>query len=167
MKNILKFGLVLLLLLSVLVIGVGCDKMSGGGWFLDMDSGNKITVGFNAQALDEYYSEPDEVLQAKGQFQLIDHGTKDRIHCEFVATGEGDMDGKPWVSFFGGPATLNGEGGYVAGVEFHDNVDYGQSGKGDLVTVVLLDAENPDFNNPVRSYGGFLSGGNARQHEPK
>ena len=109
MKRILSFGLLSLLLVSVLVIGVGCKKMTGGGWFYQTEivynpdtsniefivTDNKITFSFTAQPLDETHPDSDMALLAKGQFQLVDHSTKDRIHCEFVATGEGDMDGKP------------------------------------------------------------------------
>jgi len=162
----LGIGVVLLLLFAG--TAMASDMMTGGGWFIDLYSENRITVGFNGQPLDEYSSEYPGMLQAKGQFQLIDHGTKDRIHCEFTLTPENGPDpNKPWISLFIGPATLNGEGGYIAGLEFHDNVDYGPMGAGDMVAVILFDAENIDPGNPVRSYVGFLGGGNARQHEPK
>ena len=164
MKRSLILGLGLLSLLALLVTGTGFSKMTGGGWFTDWYSGNKITVSLNGQPLDEYVTEPGEEIEAKGQFQLIDHGTKDRIHIEFSMTKETD---KPWVSFFAGLATLNGEEGYFAGVEFHNDVDYGDLGAGDLVTVVLLDGDNPDFSNPVRHYAGFLSGGIAKQKQLK
>jgi len=177
--------LVILLLLSVVLVGVGCKKMTGGGWFYQTEivynpdthemefivTDNKITFSFTAQPLDETHPDDDRALLAKGQFQLIDHSTKDRIHCAFALTGDGDMPDKPWVSFFAGPATLNGEGGYVAAVEFHNNTtEFGDIAV-DFVSVSLIDVDDLDPNGgqppSVLSYAGVLEGGNARLHEPK
>ena len=153
--------LISLLLLSMLVVGTGCNKMTGGGWFIDEVSGSKITVGFNAQPLDEPSDLDPDLSQAKGQFQLIDHGTKDRIRVTFIATYDGDA---PVVSDFGGPATINGEGGYIVVVEVHDNGEPGIQA-GDLVSLSLFDEDEVDPENPLRRYYGWLGGGNVQVHE--
>ena len=172
MKRKLGLGLVFLLLLVLLVTGTGFTKVTGGGWFYDtiiiVEDGeldvtiteNRISVAFNGKPLDGEILVGGYILtNAKGQLQLIDHATGDRIHCKIVATNE---TGKPEASFYAGPATLNGEDGYFLGVEFHNDVDYGQIGAGDFVSVSLRDESGLIV---IKSYAGFLVGGTAHQYD--
>jgi len=162
LKRILSFGLVSLLLISVLLVGTGCKNITGGGWFIDWDSENKITFGINGQSLDEPSDLDPQLCQAKGHIQLIDHGTGDRIHCTFIITGFGEAS-KPYLSNFGGPATINGEDGYIVVVEVHDMGEPGIQA-GDLIGVLVFEEDNIDPQNPFKKYTGWLGGGNIQVH---
>jgi len=134
--------------------------MTGGGWFIDWDSENKITFGINAQSLDEPSDLDPQLCQAKGQIQLIDHGTRERIHGTFIISGLG-VGSKSYVSNSGGPATINGEDGYIVVVEVHDMGEPGIQA-GDFIGVQVFDEDNP--GSPVREYHGWLGGGNIQVH---
>ena len=164
MRRILSFGLVLLILISVLLLGIGCNKITGGGWFIDENTGNKITFGLNAQPLDEpliveMNGETFEGLYAKGQLQLIDHVTKERIHCTFVGTANGS---DPTVSDFGGPATINGEGGYFVTVEI--NFTNKLNPEEPPVYVIAISVSHEDDPDNNRSIWGVLDGGSVKIH---
>ncbi len=172
MKRKLGLGLVFLLILVLIVTGTGFTKMTGGGWFYDtiiiaeegeivdiIFTENMISVAFNGQPQEGIYQQGDgyTLTNAKGQLQLIDHATGDRIHCKIVATRD---TGKPEASFYAGPATFNGDDGYFVGVEFHNDTDFGEIGAGDWVSVSLHDEGSMTV---VKSYAGFLVGGTAKQ----
>ena len=83
-----KLALSILLVAVLALGGIGCSKVTGGGKFTNEffpDYGNKITFGFTAQPLDEESDLPG-MTKAKGQFQLVDHTTKTRIHGTFTGT---------------------------------------------------------------------------------
>jgi len=151
--------LVSLLLISVLVIGTGCNKITGGGWFIDKNTGNKITIGLNAQPLDEPFIVDGEVieglLRAKGQLQLVDHVTKERIHCEFIGTADASS---PTTADFGGPATINREGGFVVSIEMNFKAII--PGQPDVwfIAIAVMDEDNIDPSNALRTIIGILSG---------
>ncbi len=134
------------LLIAVLALGsmgcVGEAKTTGGGKFTDVSSDHKITFGFNAKASLEDGT-------TTGQFQLIDHDTKKRIHGSFE--GESSIEG------FTGTCTINGEGSYPFVLSV---VDAGEPGSdaGDLVNVWI---------NGTLMYSGFLEGGNIQSHPAK
>ena len=141
--------LVIALLIAVLALGgmgcVGEAKTTGGGQFTNTALGqpaSKITFGFNAEASIEDGT-------TKGQFQLIDHDTKTRIHGSFE--GESSIEG------FTGTCTINGEGSYPFVLSV---VDAGEPGSaaGDLVNVWI---------NGTLMYSGYLEGGNIQYHPAK
>ena len=141
-----KSVLVAFLVAALALIGTGCSKTTGGGWFIDegMSSGNKITFGFNAQ--------PTGGELAKGQFQLIDHGSKVRIHGSFEGTYE---ETDPIESFFWGTCTIDGEGPYSLQLRVEDLGKPG-FGQGDMIDVFIF------------GYGtlyGELGGGNIKGHK--
>ena len=159
MKRKLWFGFLVLVLFTAAITGIGWTKMTGGGWFIDSTTGSKISIGFNGIPQEGDFVVGEYTMRnAKGQFQLIDHETGDKIHCNFLGTQE--LDGKPYVSHFVGSAKLNGEDGYYASLQLHNDVDYGTMGAGDFIAVSVL---NPDLT-PVVSYSGFLVEGTAEQH---
>ena len=140
-----KYLLVGLLIMALAFAGVGCSKVTGGGHFTNAALGeppDQVTLGFNAQV-----SEDGTV---KGQFQLVDHGTKPptKVHGTFDGA---DIDG--WQ----GTCTVNGEGPYPITAAF---IDAGEPGPeaGDLVNVWI--------DGQLR-YSGFLEGGNIQSHPAK
>jgi hypothetical protein len=143
-------------LVAVVAMGSSCMmpsvKTTGGGWFIDNRSEAKITFGFSAILT-------GEDNEAKGQFQLIDHGTKPptRVH--------GTFDELKWVSIFGtstkfeGECTVNGNGPVYLKVEFTDRGKPGID-PGDEIKVWIDGGMMPD-------YMGTLEGGNITIHVPK
>lgn len=138
-------GLVLLLSVALTVVGLGCGRTTGGGWFVnEVDDGALVTFGFTVQLIDEDGS-------ARGQFQLVDHGSSPptRIHGEFTATYSGGIK-----DFYGyeGTCSINGEDGtpFVAGILTIDS-------KSKLA--VYLDG------NTDPAYLGVPGGGTIRGHE--
>jgi len=109
-----KYALVVLLVAALALIGTGC-KATGGGWFNDIDDG-KVTFGFNAQSTSGETDAPSppsqlpgewETMAAKGQFQMVVHGTKDnptktRMHGTFTGTWVSSQTGDE--SYFCGTA---------------------------------------------------------------
>jgi len=146
-----RYALVLLLAFA-LMVGVACFKTTGGGWFIDQE-GNKITFGFTAQPV----GEPGDITQeAKGKFQLVDHGTKTRIHGTFTTTFT-VSDTPSTESFFWGPCTVNGVDGY----SFYVMVsDYGEPAlsAGDEIEIKVMGEEE-------HFHYGFLRGGNIQIHK--
>ncbi len=142
-----KWALVVLLVAALAAVGVGCNKVTGGGWFIDEDTDHKITLGFTAQ--------PTGDESAKGQFQLVDHFYKPplRIHGTFIATSD-EID--PNESAFAGTCSINGQGEYDFGVIWED---YGEPGvsAGDYLEIGV-------DSSPEIHYSGYLSGGNIQVH---
>ena len=110
-------GLVLLLSVALTVVGLGCGRTTGGGWFVNEEDGALVTFGFTVQLIDEEGS-------ARGQFQLVDHGSSPptRIHGEFTATYS---DGIAGFSGYEGTCSINGEDGhtFLAGILTIDSED--------------------------------------------
>jgi len=97
MKKILKYATYLALLVMAVGLLAGCcpdgGKVTGGGWFMDREGFrgeaeySKVTFGFVAQGTCECC-----VCKYKGQFQAVNHGTKEKIHVnELVGK---DLDGE-------------------------------------------------------------------------
>ena len=135
-------GLVLLLLVALAVVGPGCVAATGGGWFVNEADGALVTFGFNAQPID------DGPNTARGQFQLVDHGTRPptRIHGEFTATYSNAIVG------YQGMCSIDGEDGHSFLVSI---VEEGDGPK----LVLYLDGEVDP------AYKGVLGGGTIRGHE--
>ena len=144
-----KLALCLTLVAVLALLGAGCTvakKTTGGGWFIDDESGGRITFGFTAQ--------PTDGLEAKGQFQLVDHGTKMRVHGTFLGTF---MVSDPTESGFHGTCSINGEGDYGFLVILEDMGEPGVSA-GDSVEIYV-------GSQPVLHYHGVLGGGNIQVHK--
>lgn len=152
MKFKLTTVLALLLLVALMVVGVGCSKATGGGWFLD-EEGDLVTFGFTAQPVDS--DEVEGTIAAKGQFQLVDHSTKPptRIHGTFTAT---DAATDEWASVFEGTCSIDGEGGHALVVGFRDEGEPGPDA-GDAIAVYVDGDDDP-------LYEAYLGGGNIRVH---
>lgn len=145
----------LVLLIIIGLIGMtGCieypsQKTTGGGWFFDSTTGNKITFGFNAQ--------PIEDGDAQGKFQLIDHVDKTRVHGTFFITH--DVTAPDSSALFEGTCSINGSGDYDLYVIF---LDLGEPGiaAGDNITVGV------NTTAPL-IYSGSIGGGNIQIHKDK
>ena len=151
-----KLTLVVLVVAVLALGGVGCNKVTGGGRFIDVATGNKITFGFNAQPT----GDGPPLADAKGQFQLIDHGTKTRIHGTFTAT-QGAVD--PSTSYFSGTSSINGEGEYDFWIISTDGGKPG-FGEGDSVEIAI-GSSNPSDMSWIYHYNGVLQQGNLKVHE--
>ena len=142
----------LVILTAAMALTVGCIGMAnGGGMFIDQN-GHKVTFGFNAKAID------DETF--KGQFQLVDHETGQKIHvsemlvlvgpCEFRGVHVGSNE-----AWFGGETN----DGAIVGVHVIDNGEPGPD-EGDYIAVYYNDDL---FNHP--SWSGNLVKGNIQIHD--
>ena len=145
-----KYVLVFVLIAAVLlgapgsVANANANKITGGGWFID-DSGNKITFGFDGKQTPE---PPLHKYIAKGQFQLVDHASGDRIHGIIEEI-------KPGSLAFTGSCSINGQGDYTFYVRFSDRGKPGVE-PGDEIYVAI--------ESPMRFYEGELKGGNIKVH---
>ncbi len=139
-----------LVLAVALAAGVACFKTTGGGWFIDQ-YGSKVTFGFTAKPVGEPVG---GIQEAKGKFQLVDHGTKTRIHGDFSTTSS---DTHSTWSTFGGPCTVNGEDGYSFAVIVSDRGEPSFSA-GDLIDITI--SGPTDYR-----YYGVLKGGNIQIHK--
>ncbi len=148
----LRYALTLVLAVA-LAAGVACFKTTGGGWFINEngENGSKVTFGFTAHPVGEPVG---DIQEAKGKFQLVDHGTKTRIHGTFSTTAS-DTD-STW-STFGGPCTVNGEDGYSFAVIVSDRGEPSFSA-GDLIDISIWGPT--DYR-----YFGVLRGGNIQIHK--
>ncbi len=155
-----KLALVVLLVAVLALGGVGCNKATGGGWFIDDTTGYKITFGFNAKPTVDYTNtDTPEEVPAKGQFQLVDHGTKTRIHGSFDGTWSWTSDD---ISSFFGTSIINGTDVQPFNVQFYDNGEQGLD-KGDGIIVHI---GSTDPNGPITLiYSGELGGVNIKVHE--
>ena len=145
----------LVILTAAMALTVGCIGMAnGGGMFIDQN-GHKVTFGFNAKAID------DETF--KGQFQLVDHETGQKIHVSemqgvFMGPYEfGDVHVGPNEAWFGGldddevPVLVN-------------VIDNGEPGpdEGDYIAVYY---DDDMYDEP--SWSGYLVKGNIQIHKDK
>jgi hypothetical protein len=133
------------------------NKATGGGWFLDTLTGNRITFGFTAQPLEEPVGE----INAKGKFQLIDHGDKTKVHGTFYATIGTTSN---FISMFFGTCLVNREDGYLYGIQVEDLGEPGPSA-GDYIIIGISHISDPE--NPLYEYMGYLEGGNIQVHAEK
>ena len=159
--KIFKIALAIILMVGLLAGTMGCKKTTGGGWFIDEFTGNKVTFGFNAQPVGEPWIDPygNWYRDAKGQFQLIDHGAKIRIHGTFTTTWA--EDGTNETDFVSYDASVNGVGGYGVCVLLRD---YGEPGPsaGDAIAIPWV---RDSFGNVVYDAQGYLGGGNIQVHK--
>jgi len=139
-----RYGLVILLVAVLALTGVGC-KATGGGWFIDELTQHKITFGFNGQSTSD-----EQVATAKGQFQLIDHDLKTRIHGTFTGTYRDS------ASEFWGTCSINGAGDYDLYLFCGDNGEPGPTA-GDYIEIGI--GWPYDYK-----YQGSLRGGNIKFH---
>ena len=156
-----KYALVILLVAVLALVGVGCKKVTGGGQFKDFDAGT-VTFAFNAQPTEAYEdtTSPEEI-GAKGQFQLVAHGSKTRIHGSFNGTWTWTDN---YTSTFFGTCTINGTDVEPFNVTFYDNGEQGLN-KGDGI-IVLIGSTNP-IDPPKYAYSGDLTAGNIKIHKDK
>jgi len=73
---------------AVALVGVACQKTSGGGWVDSVVSGKKATYGYQASCTNIEYSPGFFVGHVTGQFQYKDHGAGIAFH--------GDVDFIPY-----------------------------------------------------------------------
>jgi hypothetical protein len=146
-----KLVLICILVVALTVFLLGCPKTTGGGGFIDENTGDKITFGFNAQPVGAPL--PDGSQNAKGQFELIDHTTKINIHGDFTITDATTNDG---ASIFAGNCSVNGVEGYTIGIAVTDNGKPGVD-PGDYISVEVSGPS--DY-----SYSGYLQQGNIKVH---
>ena len=146
-----KYALVVSLvavLALVLVAGPALGKtgsITGGGWFNNFFTENKITFGFNALP-----TRDGAEATAKGQFLLIDHGSKTRMRGTINSIG---LAG-PILSWFKGEVSIDGDA-----VSYTVNIyDFGEPGlgEGDKITIFI--------DGMVPTYHGDLGGGNLKRH---
>ncbi len=140
-------------LLAVVVLAAGCvSKATGGGWFISDSSstnpGDKVTFGFNVNV--------DKDGNAKGQMQLVDHETGQKVHIEemnLIVPVPNEVP--PDSAFFGG---LDKDGVQV----FVLVTDTGEPGpsKGDSIAVWY--GTTPFLNPPT--WEGTIDGGNIQTH---
>lgn len=144
MKKMKKVLLILFVcLLSVTLLG--CYPTSGGGHFIDQETGNKITFGF--------FAIPLGGEEAMGEMQIVDHGTKYKLHGTFTGTFE-DVDENE--SVFEGicdPDGILGSGDEVVFNLYVIDGGIGGKDKGDYIEF----ADSLEHN-----YSGELKGGNIK-----
>lgn len=154
-----KLGLVILLVAVLVLVagggeaaaGAGGGKATGGGWFIDYPGRQKITFGFEAQ----YAGDDAFWRDAEGELQLVDHGTKTRIHGTF---SEAHRISEVYVEFLGS-CSINGTPGDNFTLEVWD---YGEPGNTDGFLFYI--GVWPDW---IYHYSGRLRGGNIQIHEGK
>jgi len=169
-----KLALVVLLVSALALIGTGC-KATGGGWFNDIDDG-KVTFGFNAQSTGGDADVPSpppwlsewETMAAKGQLQMVVHGTKDnptktRVHGTFTGTWVSNQTGDE--SYFCGTCSRNGGDPEPFFIRCRDLGEPGFS-KGDQMIIVIGTMDpKPPWPSDVSIYDGVLQGGNIQVHK--
>ena len=137
----------LVILTAAMALTVGCIGMAnGGGMFIDQN-GHKVTFGFNAKAND------DETF--KGQFQLVDHETGQKIHVSemLVLVGPyeyGEVHVGPNEAYFAGETN----DGAIVGVHVIDNGEPGPD-EDDYIAVYY---DDDMYDEP--SWSGYLVKGN-------
>lgn len=148
-----KYMAIVLLVAVLALLGTGCNKVTGGGWFIDEATDHKITFGFNAQPIDGV-ADDQGFIKAKGQFQLVDHDTKEKMHGTFTATWATVSSGSSGAT---GTCSINGQDD----VEFYIAAADGGSGLDaeDHITIFI-------YTEPEETvYAGSLKGGNIKVHE--
>ena len=147
------------------VVFTGCDKTTGDGWFYNYgNEDQKVTFGFNAQPVGEPYLVPGTAIygqNAKGEFQLVDHANKIKIHGTFTITLAYDPTLYEGYQVFGGAASVNGEEGFgVTGYFYDANHDSGYGlGPDDRFQIQA-------YKGSVSyDYFGVLTGGNVTTHK--
>ena len=165
-----KLALAVLLVAVLAMVGAGC-KTTGGGWFNDVDDG-KVTFGFNAQSTDGDTDAPPpqpppgwETMAAKGQFQMVVHDTKTRMHGTFTGTWVSSQTGGE--SYFGGTCSVNGEAPEPFFIQCRDLGEPGFSEGDQIIIVIGTDDPGAWVLDPSSYllYSGTLGGGNIQVHK--
>jgi hypothetical protein len=142
MKTKLAVGLVLVLIVT---LSFGCYPSDGaitGGGFLEECEG-KVSFGFNVKGTQVEGSDYD----VKGQFQLVDHSAKLRVHGTFDEVVYMLLVG--WVA--SGECTVNGDGPHKFYLYAYDA---GEPAIYDYIFVYL------EISGPDLVYQGIIDGGN-------
>ena len=158
----------------------GCFKMTGGGWFTDIE-GDLVTIAFTAQPDGEPTDFCDGFIApfpqvptcqpAKGRLTLIDHGTVSgepiMIRGDFVGTYNPEFGNPDDGSQFTGTVTVNGEE-WILGMRVSDYgegnlVDENGNPVGDFFFLMLEPKATAD-GAPDLVYIGELEGGNIQVH---
>ena len=166
-------------ILALLVTGCSGDKATGGGWFIGTETnatidteGNYVTFGFNIQPdLDDepvfdpsLFPEGALVIDAKGQFQLIDHTWGTRIHGTIsTAVIAEDLTITTGESLCMGVCSINGSGSYDGSYTFLLHLTDG-AGYDFVNLIVDLDNDGIPNKNVDLFYQGVLGGGAVRIH---
>ena len=147
MKKRVIWVLIVVLLLALSLGFAGCQyigKITGGGFLYDKNNA-KVTFGFNVQS--------EDGINAKGQFQLVDHSKKPPqiIHGTF----EGKLFG-----LAGGKCTIKNLEGKDGTYDFTLRAeDKGEPGNSDKIWVEIY------IPGPNLKYSGTIDGGNIQVHE--
>jgi hypothetical protein len=175
MKKRLVLSLFLLGAMAGAAILTGCNKTTGGGSFIaDSTSfttisnsivylqGDRCTFGFNAQPTSQPFD--DGGLQAKGNFQFVDHTIGTNVHGDFSVTwAQPGTDSTQ----FGGVCVVSNGGTHV----FEATFTSGGPHQPDLVEFEIFDASSiaevvqNGLGNPWCLYSGVLVGGNIVVHK--
>ena len=160
----LAFSLVFILATTILVSHVALannpsefTKKTGGGWFTDWYTENKVTFSVAAQALEPNPDKPFYV-SAKGNFQLIDHTDKIKIH--------GTIDyyfyypEAPEWSMWEGECSVDGKDDYYFLLSLHDEDEPGWAGEWAWILIY------EDFRHRILYREYWLDGkqGNIKAH---
>ncbi|MFC1847034.1 hypothetical protein ACFLYS_03145 [Chloroflexota bacterium] len=166
----MKFKFVLVFVLMVLLVSVtaGCieiggNKATGGGWFIDEVTENFITFGFNAKPTGvSYYNEDleTEVRDVKGQFQLVDHTDKIKIHGTFNF-GAPDLDITDNSAFLG-ECFVDNDGPHLFGALLTVEAEVSSVYLWIDMNDDLTDNADPNID---KYYGGDLGGGSIKIHD--
>jgi hypothetical protein len=157
MNKLIKPIVCLAILLIVIALTTGCvgnvDKATGGGWFIDEETGNKCTFGFNVNLKDNPGAEKNEKTLT-GKLQFKDHETGVKIHLDEITYIEPEDDYfDDTIALFEG-TTKDGYFVYVI-VE-----DLGEPGAdaGDGIAIEYYDGTQ------YWEWYGTLEGGNIQAH---
>jgi len=129
------------------------DKTTGGGWFYDDTTGDKITFSFTAQPgeqVNQYW------LEAKGTFTLIDHASKNKIKGTFEYQY---IENLPEWTCYQGSWTAKGAGDdNWFEVWFYDCEKDDDPYPYDWVTIL-------DYSGEGKNYSGDFQGGGLKIHD--
>ncbi len=158
MKKLIKPIVCLVILLIVIALTTGCapdyvSKATGGGWFIDEETGNKCTFGFNVNLKDNPGAEKnDKTLTGKLQFK--DHETGIKIHLDEITYIETDsMMANDNIAYFEG---WDKDGNFIK-VTVQDLGEPGPDA-GDGIIIEYIDG--PTY----LLWYGTLGGGNIQAH---
>jgi hypothetical protein len=153
----------IILLVSVTAgcVEIGGNKATGGGWFIDEETESFITFGFNAMPIGDPYINEDlqeEVRDVKGQFQLIDHTDKIKIHGTFNY-GSPDLDITDTSAFIG-ECFVDKDGPHLFGVLLTVEAE----GSSVYLWIDMNDNLIDDGEPTDKYYSGDLEGGSIKIH---
>lgn len=174
-----KLALVGVLVAVLALAGAGCGKVTGGGWFYDEQTENRVTIGATAQPgefIEWYIPEELGIAEAKGQFQLVDHGTntgtRTTIHGTFTRTYVGSMvdafddsDEEGYIAVYWGICSVNGEEDVPFWAEFYCEYVDPDTLEGPI-DYVYISIGTDEYGIPGDIvYCGEIQGGNMMVHK--